>query len=185
MTRRLLFALAALASLIPPTATAQNWPSKQPIRIIIPFTAGSATDIVARTVMEQVEIMAGRVDFYFVPLPPTRGLLQGGKIAVLAVSSGTRASALPDVPTTIEAGFPNSDYNFWVGLWAPSATPTAIVERMNAETVKALQQPGVKEKIANAGGDPLPMTPAAFDAFSNKEIDVNAMLVKAAGVQVN
>src|SRR5262249_59572267 len=113
------------------------------------------------------------------------GLMQGGKIAVRAVSSGKRAGALPDVPTTMEAGFRNSDYNCWVGLWAPAATPKAIIERMNAETVKALQQPSVREKIANAGGDPLPMQAAEFDAFTQKEIDVNAMLVKAAGVQVN
>jgi tripartite-type tricarboxylate transporter receptor subunit TctC len=321
MSRRLLFALAALLALVPATAWAQAWPTKQPIRVIVPFTAGSATDIIARTVMEQVstqfgqvivvenrvgaggtlgigavaraepdgytllvhstsfavtattysnpgydarrdfaavtalaslpnvlvvppnkyatlkdlvaaakanpdklnyasagagsaahlnaerllmaagikvqhipfkggpealtEIMAGRVDFYFIPLPPARGLIQDGRLGVLAVSGSRRASALPDVPTTIEAGFPDSDYNFWVGLWAPAATPKDIVEKLNAETVKALQHPAVKEKIANVGGDPMAMKPAEFDAFVRQEIDINAALVKAAGVQVN
>ena len=61
------------------------------------------------------EVMAGRVDFYFVPLPPARGLIAGKKVDALAVSSATRAKALPDVPTTIEAGYPNSEYNFWIG----------------------------------------------------------------------
>jgi tripartite-type tricarboxylate transporter receptor subunit TctC len=131
------------------------------------------------------EIMAGRIDFYFVPLPPARGLLDAGKVAVLAVSGSTRASALPDVPTTIEAGFPDSDYNFWVGMFAPVATPRAIVDKLNAETVKALAMPSVKEKLSLAGGDPMPMTPAGFDAFVKKEIDVNAALVKAAGIEVN
>lgn len=132
------------------------------------------------------EIMAGRIDFYFVPLSPARGLLDAGKLAVLAVSGTQRAAALPEVPTTIEAGFPDSDYNFWVGMFAPAATPKAIIDKLNAETVKALQVPAVKAKLAaNAGGDPMPMTPAGFEAFVGKEIDVNAALVKAAGIAAN
>ena len=132
------------------------------------------------------EIMAGRIDFYFVPLSPARGLLDAGKVVVLAVSGSRRALALPDVPTTVEAGFPNSDYNFWVGIFAPAATPKEIIGKLNTEIVKALQVPAVKAKLeANAGGEPMPMTPAGFDAFVKKEIDVNAALVKAAGIEVN
>jgi tripartite-type tricarboxylate transporter receptor subunit TctC len=132
------------------------------------------------------EIMAGRIDFYFVPLSPARGLLDAGKLAVLAVSGSQRAAALPDVPTTVEAGFPNSDYNFWVGMFAPAATPKEIIGKLNSETIKALQVPAVRAKLeANAGGEPMPMTSAEFDAFVRKEIDVNAALVKAAGIEVN
>jgi tripartite-type tricarboxylate transporter receptor subunit TctC len=131
------------------------------------------------------EIMAGRVDFYFVPLPPARALMEGGKISALAVSGSTRASALPNIPTTIEAGFPNSDYNFWIGSWLPAKTPKEVVDRLNAEIAKALQDPGVKERLGKLGADPLPMKPADFDAFVGKETDLNAELVKAAGVQVN
>lgn len=131
------------------------------------------------------DIMADRVQFYFVPLPPARGLYAGGKVGILAVSGTKRSSALPEVPTTIEAGFPNSDYNFWVGMFAPAATPKAVVDRLNMETVKALKTPAVIEKLKNVGGDPLPMTPAEFTTFVNNEIDVNAELVKAAGVKIN
>ena len=131
------------------------------------------------------DIMTDRVQFYFVPLPPARGLFAGGKIGILAVSGTKRSSALPDIPTTIEAGFPNSDYNFWVGMFAPAATPKAIVDRLNAETVKALNTASVQEKLKNVGGDPLPMTSADFTTFVNKEIDINAALVKAAKVQIN
>jgi tripartite-type tricarboxylate transporter receptor subunit TctC len=131
------------------------------------------------------DIMVDRVQFYFVPLPPARGLIAGGKVSVLAVSGSKRASALPDVPTTVEAGFPNSEYNFWVGMFAPAATPKAIVDKLNAETVRALQSSAVKEKLAIVGGDPMPMTPAEFAAFVNKEFDVNAALVKAAGIKIN
>jgi tripartite-type tricarboxylate transporter receptor subunit TctC len=131
------------------------------------------------------EIMTGRVHFYFIPLPPARGLIAAGKISALAVSGSQRASALPDIPTTIEAGFPNSDYNFWIGLFAPAKTPREIVDRMNQETLKALQNPEVKAKLAKLGADPMPMRPDEFDAFVKKEIDLNSALVKAAGIKIN
>jgi tripartite-type tricarboxylate transporter receptor subunit TctC len=131
------------------------------------------------------EVMADRVDFYFIPLPPARGLIAAGKLGALAVSGSKRASALPDLPTTIEAGFPNSEYNFWIGMFAPANTPKDIVDRLNAEVVKALQDPGVKDKLGKLGADPMTMKPAEFDAFVRKEIDLNAELVKAAGVKVN
>jgi tripartite-type tricarboxylate transporter receptor subunit TctC len=130
-------------------------------------------------------VMSGDCEFYFIPLPAARGLIAGGRLAALAVSGTARASALPDVPTTVEAGFPDSEYNFWVGMYAPAVTPRAVIDRLNAEVLKALQQPAVKEKLANVGGDPLPMKPAEFDAFTRKEIDVNAALVKAANIKVN
>jgi tripartite-type tricarboxylate transporter receptor subunit TctC len=130
-------------------------------------------------------VMSGDCDFYFIPLPAARGLVSGGKLAILAVSGSARSAQLPDIPTTVEAGFPNSEYDFWIGFWAPKGTPQAIVDRLNAETVKALQNPATKAKLAASGGDPLPMQPAEFDKFVGKEIDVNATLVKASGVQIN
>jgi tripartite-type tricarboxylate transporter receptor subunit TctC len=130
-------------------------------------------------------VMQGDTAFYFIPLPAARGLIDGGKLQALAVSGSMRSGSLPNVPTTIEAGFPNSEYDFWVGFWAPAKTPRAIVDRLNAETVKALANPAVKDKLAKIGGDPLPMKPEQFDAFVKKEIDVNGVLVKAAGVKIN
>jgi tripartite-type tricarboxylate transporter receptor subunit TctC len=130
-------------------------------------------------------VIKGDVDFYFIPLPAARGLIAAGNLTALAVSGSQRASALPDVPTTVEAGFPDSDYNFWVGMFAPAATPKAIVERLHAETMRALKDPAVREKLAKVGADPLPMQPAEFDSFIKKEIEVNAALVRAAKLQVN
>jgi len=131
------------------------------------------------------EVMAGRVDFYFVPLPPARGLIAGKKVDALAVSSATRAKALPSVPTTIEAGYPNSEYNFWMGMFLPVKTPAAIVARLHEETIKALNNPAVIARLDKAGGEPMPMSPAAFDDFVRKEIELNAVLVKAAGIEIN
>ena len=130
-------------------------------------------------------VMTGETDFYFIPLPAARGPVATGKLAILAVSGSQRSASLPDVPTTVEAGFPNSEYDFWVGFWAPGGTPQAIVDKLNAETRKALEDPAVKEKLKGIGGDPLPMSPSQFGAFVKKEIDINATLVKASGVQIN
>ena len=129
-------------------------------------------------------VMSGDCDFYFLPVAPARGLVAGGKLAILAVSGSQRSSQLPDVPTTVEAGFPNSEYDFWVGLWAPKNTPRAIVERLNAETVKALQNPAVKAKLNNIAGEPMPMTAEQYDDFVSKEIDLNTALAKAANVKI-
>jgi tripartite-type tricarboxylate transporter receptor subunit TctC len=130
-------------------------------------------------------VLSGDCDFYFVPLPPARGLVQAGKLAILAVSGVKRSSSLPDVPTTVEAGVPDSDYDFWVGFWAPAGTPKPILDKLHAETIKALQNPALKAKLDNVGGDPLPMSSEQFQAFVKKEIDINAALVKAAGVKIN
>ena len=131
------------------------------------------------------EVLAGRVDFFFSPTLATLPLLQDGKLLALAVSSSTRATALPDVPTTIEAGFPNSDYNFWIGMFLPMKTPRDIVERLYQETRKAAQTASVKEKLALMGGEPRQMAPAEFDKFIQSEIAMNAALVKAAGIKPN
>jgi tripartite-type tricarboxylate transporter receptor subunit TctC len=129
-------------------------------------------------------VMSGDCDFYFLPVAPARGLVAAGKLAILAVSGSQRSSQLPDIPTTVEAGFPNSEYDFWVGFWAPKNTPRAIVERLNAETVKALQNPAVKTKLANIAGEPMPMTATQYDDFVSKEIDLNSALAKVAGVKI-
>lgn len=131
------------------------------------------------------EVMTGRVDFYFSPLSPALPFLRDGKLQALAVAGMSRSSALPNAPTTTEAGFPNSEYEFWFGAFVPIATPRAIVQRLHEEIAKALAQPAVKAKLANLGADPMPMTPEQFDNLVKKEISLNTELVKAAGIKVN
>lgn len=318
---RIALALAAAASAFSPSAQAQTWPAGQPIKVVIPFTAGSATDVIARTVFEQVgsqigqtfvidnrvgasgtiganavakadpdgytllvnssshtitpstfpnlpydtekdfaaviplanlanvlvvapskyksvkdvadaarakpgalnyasagagsashvnaerfllaanakaqhvpfkgapealrEIVADRIDFYFTPLAPARGLINDGKLSAIAVSSSQRSKALPNVPTTIEAGLPNSEYNFWIGVFAPAKTPAPILERLHKEIAAALANPGVQEKLTKLGADPMTLSSADFRALISKEIKDNAALVKAAGITGN
>ena len=101
------------------------------------------------------EVIAGRADFYFAPLVNALPLLKDGQLQALAVSGSSRASALPDVPTTVEAGYPNSEYNFWAGVFAPAKTPADIRAKLYAEIVKALNP------IA-AGGKSLSALAAAY-----------------------
>ena len=84
------------------------------------------------------EIIAGRVDYYFCPVNAVLPLIAGKQLLALAMGSTKRSLALPDVATTLEAGIANSDYNFWVGMAVPSKTPRDIVNRLHAETAKAL-----------------------------------------------
>jgi tripartite-type tricarboxylate transporter receptor subunit TctC len=131
------------------------------------------------------EVIAGRADFYFAPLVNALPLLKDGQLQALAVSGSSRASALPDVPTTVEAGYPNSEYNFWAGVFAPAKTPADIRAKLYAEIAKALQHPAVREKLAGLGADPMPLNSEQFEALVRKEIETNTQLVKAAGIKVN
>ena len=131
-----------------------------------------------------IDVMTGRVDFYFSPLLPALSLIRDGKLTALAVSSSERSPKLPNVPTTTEAGFPNSEYNFWFGVFAPAKTPRAIIQRLYEEISKAQHDPAVKEKLANLGGQPMPMTPTQFDQYVRKEIQQNAALVKTIGIKL-
>lgn len=132
------------------------------------------------------EIMGERVDFYFSPVPPALSLARDGKLKVLAVGSARRSSVLPDVPTTLESGFPDSNYEFWVGAFLPAATPRDIIERLRREIATALQSPAVQNKFKEIGADPMPLAPGeTFDDYVRREIDLNAALVKAAGIKPN
>jgi tripartite-type tricarboxylate transporter receptor subunit TctC len=92
---------------------------------------------------------------------------------------------LPDIPTTLEAGYPNSDYVFWIGLFAPAATPRDIVVRLHDAAAKALADKAVADNLRKLGAAPMTMTPAAFDAYVKAEIATIATVVKAAGIQPN
>ena len=131
------------------------------------------------------EVLAKRVDFFFAPTLAAVPLVREGKLNALAVSSSRRATALPEVPTTVEAGYPNSDYNFWIGMFVPVNTPRAIVDKLHAETRKALALKSVQDKMTALGGEPMAMTPAEFDRFLQSQIAMNHELVKAAGIKPN
>jgi len=129
------------------------------------------------------EVIAGRVDYYFCPVNAVLPFLKEGKLLALAVGSTKRSLALPELPTTLEAGVANSDYNFWVGMFAPARTPSDTVNRLYRETVKALNLPDVREKLARLGAEPMDYNPEQFNGYLRNEIASNAALVKAAGIK--
>jgi tripartite-type tricarboxylate transporter receptor subunit TctC len=131
------------------------------------------------------EVLAGRADFYFSPLPAALPFLQDGKLQALAVSGSIRAIALPDVPTVKEAGYPEATYNFWVGLFLPSKTPALIMGRLYRETEAALQTSVVRERFVRVGADPLPLDRVGFAKLIHDEFVLNTKVAKAAGVKAN
>jgi tripartite-type tricarboxylate transporter receptor subunit TctC len=131
------------------------------------------------------EVMAGRVDFAFLPIGIVLSHIREGKLTALAVNGPKRAPALPDVPTTLEAGFTDSDYPIWWATFVPMKTSRDIVDKLHRETLRAMQAPNVQEKLTLIGVDPLVLTPAELDAHIKSELSMNAALVKATGVKPN
>jgi tripartite-type tricarboxylate transporter receptor subunit TctC len=109
-------------------------------------------------------------------------LIQSGKLRPLTVSSPERAASLPNVPTSLEAGYPDSAYRFWLGVFAPAGTPPAIVTRLNGEIEKALQVPEVRVKLEKLGVQPMRMNVGEFTQFVKDELAANADLAKRAGI---
>jgi len=140
----------------------------------VPFKGGAEA---------MTEVIAGRMDFFFGPVALTLPQIQDGKLTALVVNGAKRSAALPDVPTTLEAGFDNAEYPFWLGMFLPAKTPREIVDKLNRETLKALQEPKLRDKLATLGFDPMVMTPSEFAEYVAKEIAINEALVKATGIK--
>ncbi|MDP3309806.1 MAG: tripartite tricarboxylate transporter substrate binding protein [Polaromonas sp.] len=128
-------------------------------------------------------VIGGSNDWFFAPLASALPLVKDGKLQALAVSTPARSPALPQVPTTVEAGVAGSDYTFWVGMIVASATPAPVVKRLHEEALKALANPEVKERMSRLGADPFPMQVDAFNAFIKTEVDVAALIAKAANLK--
>jgi tripartite-type tricarboxylate transporter receptor subunit TctC len=109
--------------------------------------------------------------------------VKGGQVRPLAVTSAQRIASLPDVPTLAESGVPGMDYNGgWTAIFAPAKTPRAIVQKLNAETIKALQAPEVKQKMVEWDSPPQSLGPDEFSRFLAAEADKFARIVKQSNV---
>jgi len=129
------------------------------------------------------EVMAGRIDYYFLPIAPALALIKDGKVTALAVSSDTRAPSLPDVPTTAEVGLPKAAYAFWNGVFVPVKTPQDVVTKLFDETRKAVADAGVKERLAKLGIVPLSMSQPEFQKYFEADVKDTNALAKAAGIE--
>ncbi|MGQ0651487.1 MAG: tripartite tricarboxylate transporter substrate binding protein [Betaproteobacteria bacterium] len=129
------------------------------------------------------ETMAGRVEYAMVPAVSGMGPVRDGKVKPLAVTTSKRVTALPNVPTLGEAGFPAGESTFWLALLAPAKTPPDIVAKVNAEVNRSLGSAEVTERLAKLGTEPMSMTPAQSDAFIAREYHDLGKVMRDAGLK--
>jgi tripartite-type tricarboxylate transporter receptor subunit TctC len=149
------------------------------------FSAGiEVINIHTKGVSEALtEVISGRADCYFALVFQAKRMVEGGKVAALATGSPKRSGLMPDVPTTLELGYANSDYNFWVGAMVPAKTPRAVVDKLNADITELVRSAEIEAAIRKLGCDPLPMTVKEFDDLIARELQENAVLIKKAGIR--
>ena len=128
-------------------------------------------------------LLGGEVSLMFANVADIGSQIRAGRVRPLAVTTAKRAASLPELPTMSEAGLPGFEVVSWFGLLAPAATPPAIVARLNAETVKALQRPDVQSALANQGLETAPGTPEQFAAHIKSEIAKFTRIARAAGIK--
>ena len=130
-----------------------------------------------------LEVMAGRIDFYFIPLAAAASALHSDKLTLLAVSSPQRAALLPGVPSVVEAGYPAAVFRFWNGISAPVKTPPEVVKRLHDVTQQALALPSLQEKLAKLGVEPKPMSVEEFAKFVADDMAATTELAKEAHIE--
>ncbi|KQX94856.1 hypothetical protein ASD34_22350 [Variovorax sp. Root473] len=131
-----------------------------------------------------VDLMGGSVDIMFDNIVPVGPHIKNDKLHALAVTTKTRASALPDVPTMAEAGYPNFEATAWFGLLAPAGTPQPIVDRLNKELVAILKSPDIKERLSGMGATVVADKPEEFGRFMAEEINKWGPVVKRANIEL-
>jgi len=133
----------------------------------------------------QTAIAGGQVDLGFMSALSAMPLLKSGKLRALAVTSEKRLPQLPDVPTMAEAGFPSFEVSSWQGLLAPAGTPPAIVAKLQAQVVRILALPEVRQRLAAVAAEPVGSTPAQFRAHIAAEIGRWAEVARRAGLALD
>ena len=136
-------------------------------------SAGAATDLVA-----------GVVESSFAGVPNALAQVPQGRLKALAVTTSKRIAQLPDVPTMQEAGVPGYDASVWLALLAPAGTPRDIVNRLNTEIAKLMDQPDTKKALFDAGVEPAPSTPEAMSALMVQELARWGKVVKDSGIKL-
>jgi len=130
------------------------------------------------------DIIGGHVDMYFPGFPPVMPMMKAGTVKVLAVSSGVRAQAAPEIPTVAEAtGFADFDFTLWQGFFAPKGTPKEVIARLNGEINKILAEPETRQKLTDAGANVTPLSTEQFAAFVVAESAKYERIIRETGVK--
>jgi len=129
------------------------------------------------------DLLGGRIDFYFCPISTALPLIRDGRALALVVSTPTRASDLPNVPTPADLGLKDASTVIWYAIFMPSKTPRAIIDKFHDAAAKVLATPAMKAKMKQLAVDPLPLTPIEIDQLVVKELAANEKLIKAAGIK--
>jgi tripartite-type tricarboxylate transporter receptor subunit TctC len=132
-----------------------------------------------------IAMMGGEIGMVVVGIPPSQAQIQAGKVRALAVLSEQRLSAFPNIPTAKEAGIDHFEVTTWYGILAPAGTPRDIIARLNAEWIKIAAMPDTREKMQNAGFEPMTSTPENFAEFVKTEIVRWGKVIKDANVNID
>ena len=128
--------------------------------------------------------MVGRTAYYMAPYGTAIGQVKGGKLRVLGITGSTRAEAAADIPTIAEQGYPGFDISLWFGVWAPAGTPAAVVQKINADINRAMQDPEVKAAYARVDINVKPMSPEQFASFVRDEINKYQKIARDAKIEL-
>jgi tripartite-type tricarboxylate transporter receptor subunit TctC len=149
--------------------------SKAKINVIhVPFRQGGDS---------RTALISGAIQFYVYPLPAIAGMVRAGTIKALAIATAKRSDAVPDVPTSAESGFAEYRSVSWFGLIGPRQLSKQLVARINADTVKVLNEPEIRKKIVLQGAEAAPSTPAEFDKMQRDEYAELGALIKEIGMK--
>jgi len=129
------------------------------------------------------DVLAGPIHMVVIGVPAAAPHIRSGRLRALAVIAPQRLAALPDVPTIAEAGLPGFEVTTWYGILVPAGTPRPVVARLNAELVKAMHSPEVKERLAGLGTDAVTSTPEEFSAYIKREIAKWGEVIRKAGLK--
>ena len=129
------------------------------------------------------DLLGGQVSSLFAAMPTVTAFIKEKRLRALAVTTVKRFPGLPDVPTIAELGFPSYDFSSWFGILAPAGTPKPIVDRLQAEVIKALKDPSVLEKLGNF--EIFGSTAEEFGSFIRVQIDKTAQIIKTSGATID
>lgn len=131
------------------------------------------------------DLLGGQVQMMFDSLPSSQPFIKSGALKAIAVTTQRRSSALPNVPTVAESGIPGFNISTWYGMWAPTATPPSIVQKLSSEIAQIVRLPEVRDRFLALGAEPVGNTAEEFMAFNKTELTKWARIVKQSGARVD